>query len=134
MDKIGDGECGRQRNVQVDVIGLALRRYDPRIPGLGNRRHISMKTISPLLIYEASPLLCTPDEMEINPEIPASHTRTNGSDGKMINKFVQKEVPGLRPSVLEGPGNPALTGGATVCRAFGPLESVTDLNILFRID
>jgi len=70
------------------VVGLALRRYDTRIPGLGNRHHISMKTISPLSIYEGSPLLRTPDEMKIDPEIFACHARTNGSGDKMINKFV----------------------------------------------
>ena len=74
------------------MVGLALRRYDPRIPGLGNRSDIRMKTIAPLPIYEGSPFLCTPDEMKVDPEIFACHARTNESGNKMINKFVQKSA------------------------------------------
>jgi hypothetical protein len=97
IDQIGNGGCRRHRNVQVNVVRLALRLYDPRIFGLGNRSHIGMKTIAPLPIYKGSPLLRTPDEMKIDTEEFARHARHNRSGNKVVKKFFQKSA---APSAL----------------------------------
>ena len=81
-----------------------------------------MKTIPPLPIYKESPLLCTPDEMEIYTEIFACHARyklTRRQSGQE-NPCIESAGPSdLEFRVLQ---SPALTGGAIHCRAFGPVN------------